>query len=124
MMPVISWNCRGLGNPITGDSLKDLVRHNSPSLVFLMETKCNAAGIKRIQRRIGFLNGVWVDPVGRAGGLALLWKKEVDVNLRSMGSRYIDINIHHSTGEHWRFTGIYGWSDSGHKHKNGTSSTN
>lgn len=117
MMSFIAWSCRGLGNPMTIASLKDLVRHNSPSLVFLIETKCNSESMKRIQRRIGFENGVWVDPTGRAGGLAMLWKKDIDVKLRSMGSRYIDISIRQTTREHWCFTGIYGWSENGSKYK-------
>lgn len=102
---------------MTIDSLKDLVSQYSSSLVFLSETKCYAASIKKIQRRIGFSNGVCVDPLGKAGGLALLWKDEVDVKLRSTGNRHIDVSIRHPTGEHWRFTGIYGWGEHGNKYK-------
>lgn len=97
-------------------SLTDLVRKFSPSVVFLSETKCSTKDIKRIQRRLGLTHGVWVGPVGCAGGLALLWSKDEEVNLRSMHSRYIDVSIRHSSGEHWRFTGIYRWSELGSKH--------
>lgn len=110
-MPLLCWNCRGLGNPATVTSLTDLVRHLSPSVIFLSKTKSSTGVVKRLQRRLGFANGVWVDPKGRAGGLALLWKDDMEINLRSMSNRCIDVSIRHSSGEHWRFTDIYGWSD-------------
>lgn len=92
------------------------MRNYSPSIVFLFETKCAAAVIKRIQRRTGLECGVWVDSIGKVGGLALIWSKEVDVSLRSMSARYIDVSIRHLSGEHWRFTGIYGWAEHGQKY--------
>jgi endonuclease/exonuclease/phosphatase family protein len=101
---------------MTVASLTDLVRQFSPSVVFLSETKCSTGVIKKIQKRTGLVNGVWVDSAGRAGGLALLWNQEENVNLRSMSGRHIDVIIIHPTGVHWRFTGIYGWSEYGQKH--------
>lgn len=32
-----------------------------------------------------------VDSVGRSGGLALLWQKEIGVELRSMSIHHIDV---------------------------------
>lgn len=116
MRPILCWNCCGLGNSTTIASLTDLVRHYSPSFVFLSKTKCSGAVIKRIQQKKGLDNGVWVDPIGKAGSLALIWSKEEEISLRSMSSRFIDVSIRHFSGEHWRFTGIYGWADHGHKH--------
>lgn len=115
-MPIICWNYRGLGNPTTVASLTDLGKHFSPSLVFLSETKCATTVIKRIQKRTGLGNGVWVESDEKAGDLALIWRKEVVVSLRSKSKRHINVSIRHSTGEHWRFSGIYGWSDHGQKH--------
>lgn len=34
-----------------------------------------------------------------------------------MSSRHIDVSIRHVSGKHWRFTGLYGWSDNGNKNK-------
>jgi hypothetical protein len=38
-MSVLSWNCRGLGNPKTVRDLHRMVKEKGTELVFLMETK-------------------------------------------------------------------------------------
>lgn len=62
------------------------------------------------------INGVWVNPIGKAGGLALLWNTEETISLRSMNNRYIDVSVLRTTGGHLTFTGIYGWAEHGQKH--------
>ncbi|KMS97072.1 hypothetical protein BVRB_7g179330 [Beta vulgaris subsp. vulgaris] len=53
----------------------------------------------------------------RAGGLALLWSEEVDISLKNMGDHCIDVTVQEEGGVLWRFTGIYGWSESSQKVK-------
>lgn len=51
-----------------------------------------------------------VDSVGDIGGLVLLWKKEIGVQLRSMYVHHIDVEILDGMGDvPWRFTGFYRW---------------
>ena len=38
-MNLLSWNCRGLGNPRIVRDLHHMVKEKKPTLVFLMETK-------------------------------------------------------------------------------------
>ena len=38
-MSAISWNYRGLGNPLTVNAFQKVVLEKDPTLVFLMETK-------------------------------------------------------------------------------------
>jgi hypothetical protein len=45
---------------------------------------------------------------GRSGGLALMWKKHVDVELHNFSRNHIDVIIVEQDGFRWRFTGIYG----------------
>lgn len=40
-MSLLSWKCRGLGNPQTINALKNVIRLEDPTTVFLMETKSN-----------------------------------------------------------------------------------
>jgi exonuclease III len=70
-MSILSWNCRGLGNPRTVRDLHRLVKEKHPSLVFLMETKLQAHRFKAIRVWLGFQNVFIVDSMGRSGGLAL-----------------------------------------------------
>jgi len=38
-MKIISWNCQGLGSPLTVQALTALVAKEKPNILFLMETK-------------------------------------------------------------------------------------
>ncbi|KAG5539097.1 hypothetical protein RHGRI_019600 [Rhododendron griersonianum] len=47
-----------------------------------METKNNRNTLDRIRQQLQFPNCCYVDPVGLAGGLALWWKDEVNIEVR------------------------------------------
>ena len=80
---IISWNCRGLGNPQSVRALHDLVRCWNPKIVFLMDTKSKKNRMERIKNRIGFANGLIVPSVGRSGGIALLWTREISLEVKA-----------------------------------------
>ena len=48
-----------------------------------METKAKIRRMERIKCKIGLANGLIVPCVGRKGGLALLWAREVDLEIKS-----------------------------------------
>ena len=47
-MSLISWNCRGLGNPRTVKVLQKVIQCEEPILVFLMETKLNKDTVEKV----------------------------------------------------------------------------
>ena len=50
-----------------------------------------------------------VNCVGRAGGLALLWMNEVNLEIASYSLSHIDAKVNsESEGDRWRFSGFYG----------------
>lgn len=58
---------------------------------------------------MGFPNAFAVDRTGRDGGLALLWRGDVDLIIRSYTSLHIDVVITEGSGSmNWRITGFYG----------------
>lgn len=58
------------------------------------------------------LNGVGVDQIGNSGGLAMLWKKGVEVDLLSYSSNHIDVKVQSSSNSlSWRCAGFYGLAD-------------
>lgn len=75
-MNVLSWNCRGLGNPRRVRDLCRLVKEKKPKMVFLMETKLRAQRLEVMKYKVGFNCAFVVDCVGKGGGLALLWNEE------------------------------------------------
>ena len=108
-MNSLGWNCRGLGNPRSVRVLHDLVRRWAPKIVFLSETKLRTKRMERIRDRIGFANGLFVPSLGRSGGLALLWTRETDLEIKSFGCYHIDAIITKANSNFkWRITGFYG----------------
>jgi hypothetical protein len=50
-----------------------------------------------------------VNPVGKSGGLALLWKEVEELEIQNYSRRHINaIVTDTTTGVQWKFTGFYG----------------
>ena len=52
-----------------------------------------------------------VDSIGYSGGLALLWKDEVRIEIQNHSHRYINAIVKPSNLSPWMFTGFYGHPD-------------
>ena len=55
-----------------------------------METKVGVRKMERFRTRIGLPNGIIIPSNGRSGGIALLWKKDLDVELKNYPRNHID----------------------------------
>lgn len=107
-MSCMSWNCCGLGNQTAIQVLVDLVHTKRPSVLFLMETYLNATGMEHIRIKLGFKGLFVVDNVGHRGGIAFLWRKELDLQVIGYSNNHIDTAISIDAGRpKWRFTGFY-----------------
>lgn len=106
-MNIISFNCRGLDKDPKITKLAHLVREKEPDLVFLSETKSNSTRMENIPRRLNFGGCFVVECVKTAGGLCLLWKEGIEVNIQSYTQHHIDAMV-----DDWRFTSFYGCSRS------------
>ena len=108
-MNLVSWNCQGLGNPKAVRALHRIVKSKGPTVLFLMETKLNNGRIEDIRTKIGFDYAFTAPSVGRSGGLALLWKQEVDMCIQNFSQHHIDAHMDSTQPRCWRLTGFYGW---------------
>ena len=87
----------------------NLVRRWDPDVIFLTETKKKIAGMKKVKLKLGFVNGFYVQRQGRGGGLAMFWRKEVNLEIKSYSKYHIDVVvIEEASGFKWRLTGFYG----------------
>ncbi|XP_042950158.1 uncharacterized protein LOC122282274 [Carya illinoinensis] len=108
-MNLLSWNCRGLGNPQTVSFLKLLVKEKSPSMIFLMETKCGKERVEAVRRSLKFEACLVVESRGSAGGLALMWKTNTMVSIYNYSRWHINAHVSSFVGDQtWLFTGFYG----------------
>lgn len=80
-MICLGWNCRRLGNPRSVNALRNLVQRWDPMIVFLSETKVRKSGMKRIKRKLENYDGLIVPSDGQSGGIAMLWKKDINLNI-------------------------------------------
>lgn len=107
-MKLITWNCRGLGNRPVVRGLLELQKQEEADILFLCETKMGKRKIEKFRWMLGLTNMVFKECVGKSGGLALFWRKEVNLNLKEISKYYIDVEVGDDVGGSWRFTGIYG----------------
>lgn len=123
-MKILSWNCRGLGNPAAVRALKKLIRFNCPDVVFLMETKLSDTDkkAKSILLRGPLSNLFMVNCVisskNRSGGLALIWNNNVNIDILSFNKMIIDAYITTCNSNFsWFTTGCYGSPYNQSKHQ-------
>ena len=78
-------------------------------MIFLMEIKKKIAGMKKVKLKLGFVNGFYVQRQGKGGGLAIFWRKEVNLEIKSYSRHHIDAVVtEEGSGFKWRLTGFYG----------------
>ncbi|XP_040996152.1 uncharacterized protein LOC121242341 [Juglans microcarpa x Juglans regia] len=106
-MRLLSWNCRGLGNPRTVRDLSMLVKIHKPSILFLMETKLQKKNLDGLKLKLGFKYLFSVDSVGRSGGMVLLWAEDVHIKISTYSQKHINMWVVQSEVE-WMLTCFYG----------------
>ena len=77
-------------------------------VLFLMETKLDAEKLEGIRVKTGFQNAFTVSCHGRNGGLALLWREGVHLEINFFSRHHIDSHICMEDGIVWRLMGFYG----------------
>ncbi|XP_074313454.1 uncharacterized protein LOC141648626 [Silene latifolia] len=64
--------------------------------------------MRKVKEKLDGYFGIEVDSVGRSGGLAMLWRKDVDCSFMSALVHHMDFSVKTTEGE-WMITGFYGW---------------
>ena len=88
--------------------LSHLVGEKAPNILFLMETKQTVEEMKWIQGELHYDSMLAVPCLGRRGGLAMLWKNEMDLHIQTYTKNHIDALIMSNQNSPWRITGFYG----------------
>lgn len=99
----------GAWEPQTIRKLKCLINVKLPTIMLLMKTKCSISKIKTISSKLGFLNYFTIDIVGQKGGLAMMWKDDVNLEILNYSRRHINTKVKEAdSGLEWGWTGFYG----------------
>ncbi|XP_060969635.1 uncharacterized protein LOC133036885 [Cannabis sativa] len=108
IMSIISWNCRGLGNPRVYQFLVDLVVQKKPNFLFLCETFSGKEKLERLRVKLGFDGLFSIYARGHSGGLAMLWRNDSEARLLGYSFNHIDMEISEDASSPWRLAGVYG----------------
>lgn len=114
-MKVLSWNCRGLGNPSAVRALKKLLKTHCPDFAFLMETRLKKNDPKaKCSLTCGPLSNVLIIDCNmshghRSGGLALIWNDSIQIDFLQYNNTLIDMYMTScNMNISWYASGIYG----------------
>lgn len=119
-MKILSWNCRGLGNPRAVRALLRLKNLENPQVLFLMETKLYEEEIQSLQFRCGFSSGLAVScrrqGRERAGGIDIWWDDIMEFTINSYSLNHIQGEVRDQEEEGtWTLTGMYGFPEDNRK---------
>lgn len=106
-MKILSWNCRGVGQPAIVPSLCELVKARRMDVIFMCETLSDSVRLEGVRCKLNFLHCFTVNCNSRSCGLCLLWNNNITCSLLSYSLHHIDMPII-SDGVNWRFIGYYG----------------
>lgn len=108
IIKILFWNCRGAGNQSFRDSTKDLFRDHTPEIVVLMETKIGIQSMGIFFHQFGLLEAAVSDPVGRTGGIWVMWNP-VAVKLQTVhtSNQVIHLIVTKANYEDWLLSAVY-----------------
>ena len=78
---------------------------------FLMETKLDKEGLEKFCGDLPFPNKIVVKQPNSGGGLALMWKRVVQMELINYTANHILMKVKEEDGQEWIFIGFYGWPE-------------
>ena len=111
-MSLLSWNCRGLGNFRIVKALEKAVNKEEPKIVFLMEKKSKREWLEKVKERCKMKHGLIVPSDGSKGGLAMLWKEGITMEIKMYSQDHINAWVEGGwDGGCWHLTGFYGNPD-------------
>jgi hypothetical protein len=90
-MSILCLNCRGCGRPEAVRDIRNIVDLHNPMVLFLSENKMSANRSQDLRWSLGFPNAFGVSSVGLSGGLLMLWKNEVLMDLKTYSKYHIDM---------------------------------
>ncbi|XP_028796894.1 uncharacterized protein LOC114752327 [Neltuma alba] len=103
------WNCQGAASSKFYRVLKSLLQGYKPDVVVLVEPRISGAKADQVIRKIGYQNSHRVEAVGYSGGIWLLWRDHLTIEIVSNHKQFIHTYIQRANETTaTAFTAIYG----------------
>ena len=93
------------------------MRDQAPTVCFLMETRLDKEGFEKHGRELPFPNNFIVKKPYSGGGLALIWRFEVQLDVINFTENHILAKVVKEDGFTWFLLGFYGWPKASEKKK-------
>ena len=87
------------------------MRDQAPTTCFLMETRLDREGFNKHCRELPFPNKFIIKKPYGGGGLALIWKNEVKMEVINFTNNHILARVEEEDGFVWMLTCFYGWPE-------------
>lgn len=87
------------------------MRDQAPNVCFLMETRLDNDGFEEWCGYLVFRNKIIVKQPNTGGGLALLWKEEVRLELINYTMHHVLVKVIEEDGFAWFLTCFYSWPE-------------
>ena len=84
------------------------MRKQDPNVCFLMETRLDSEGFDKLYSELPFPNRTIVKKPDLGGGLALIWKNDVMLELINYTDDYILVKVKEDDEFEWWLTCFYG----------------
>lgn len=108
-MICLVWNCRGAGNNTFRRNMHELINLHHPDVLVLVETKIPLSDMGEFFNRRHFTASSFTDPVGRSGGIWVLWNPEsANISALEVTNQAIHVTVQKANFEEWVFSAIYG----------------
>ncbi|KAL4320027.1 hypothetical protein GQ457_18G015790 [Hibiscus cannabinus] len=105
---VIFWNVHGALDPVVARSFKLLCRSKVPDVVAIFEPRISGGAADRFIRRSGFTFSFRVEARGFSGGIWILWKDSVHIDILAVSNQFVHGHCVPLNGEpRFRITFIY-----------------
>lgn len=85
--------------------------------MFIAKTCTDKARLERVQRKIQFKYMFESPRRDKAGGLAIFWKEDFNLDIETFSPNHIDTTINKNQANEWRLIGFYGESDAQKRHE-------
>ncbi|XP_019183336.1 PREDICTED: uncharacterized protein LOC109178201 [Ipomoea nil] len=107
-MDLMLWNCQGASGRAIHRALNLMLQVYKPTILGLFEPKVSGIQANKICSNLGFSDWVRVEAVGFSGGIWVLWKEPVHLDILFTHPQFILFQVRQSGKPPWMFAPVYG----------------